>query len=247
MTWESTPDRDDGAERHAVADALRASLARAKALRREAADAGLAMSRNRLREWQSGRLARSHADLLADPRYAPAARFFLSDLYGPKDFSERDDEVERILPTMTRMLPLSGLRTVALAVAMDALSETLDAAILRALRQPGGPAIDDARYAQAYREAGDRPGRERQIALVSEIGMALERLTRKPLVHGALRLMRKPAQAAGLGALQEFLESGFAAFKHMGKADEFLARIALRETRIMERLFAGDPEPFRAT
>lgn len=232
-----------------VAAQLRQSLAHAKALRREAAAvAAQTDARLRLREWQSERLARTHADLLADARYAPAARFFLTDLYGPKDFSERDDEVERILPTMVRVLPLAGLRTVALAVGMDALSEELDAGMVRTLGLRAGAAdIDEARYAEAYRRVGNRAGRERQIALVGEIGTALDRLTRKPLVHTALRLMRRPAHAAGLGALQEFLEEGFDAFKHMGEAGEFLTRIGSRETRIMRRLFAGEATPFDLT
>ena len=38
--------------------------------------------RIRLRAWQAGRLARTHADLLVSPRFHEAAVFFLTDLYG---------------------------------------------------------------------------------------------------------------------------------------------------------------------
>ncbi len=34
-----------------------------------------------LRAWQSQRLARTYADLLADPRYRPACEFFLENIY----------------------------------------------------------------------------------------------------------------------------------------------------------------------
>ena len=40
------------------------------------------------------------------------------------------------------------------------------------------------------------------------------------------------------------LESGIVTFKDMRGADEFLATILRRETLLMERLFAGAPEPF---
>jgi hypothetical protein len=55
---------------------------------------------------------------------------------------------------------------------------------------------------------------------------------------------RRPAHAAGFGALQEFLEHGLDAFEGMKGADEFLATIRDREWRAMERVFAGEADPF---
>jgi hypothetical protein len=60
-----------------------------------------------------------------------------------------------------------------------------------------------------------------------------------------IRMMRAPAEAAGVGHLHHFLEGGFNAFKAMGPAGEFLAAIRQRETALMERLFGDDPRPFR--
>ena len=57
-----------------------------------------------LQSWQRGRLARSYADLIAVDRYRAAAEFFLDELYGGLHFRERDQEVERVLPVMIRML-----------------------------------------------------------------------------------------------------------------------------------------------
>src|SRR5512135_1835698 len=55
-----------------------------------------------LREWQADRLARTYADLLADPHYHPACEFFLSDIYAPRDFSQRDHDLERIHKFLSR-------------------------------------------------------------------------------------------------------------------------------------------------
>jgi hypothetical protein len=234
-------------EKSLIAEATRATLARVRGIRAAARRAG--NDRLKLRAWQAERLERTYADLLADARYGLAARFFLEDLYGPKDFAERDDEMARILPTMTRILPTSAVRTFGMAIELDCLSEQLDAALIDALRasvEAGAPlAIDATRYATAYRNCANRPERERQIALVGEIGGALDALARKPLIAKAVELMRGPAHAAGLGALHEFLERGFQAFRHMRGASEFLAVIDLRERHILERLFAADPDPFR--
>lgn len=231
------------------AQRLRDGLARVRALREDArADPVLAQDRLLVRAWQADRLARTYPDLLASPRYGPAAAFFLSDLYGPKDYSARDEAVGRIIPTLARVLPASALETIALAVELNALSETLNQRLAAALRreQPGAQALaltEDA-YAAAYRAAGAASERERQIWLVGRIGAALDRLARKPLVAGALRVMEGPAHAAGLGALHDFLARGFAAFRGMRGADEFLATIAARESRINARLFAADPAAF---
>lgn len=220
---------------------LRTNLARAKGLRvAAAASRDDQMDRDRLREWQSQRLARTHHDLLNSPRFGPAARFFLDDLYGPKDFSRRDDEVEHIVPLMTRLLPPSALRTVAMAVGLDALSEELDGAMLMALRSADRiRQIDDEAYASAYRACDNRAQREEQIRLIVEIGTALAGLTRLPLLAAMLRMMRGPAHVAGLAELHDFLERGFAAFKYMGAADEFLHTIRDRETAMMVRWFGA--------
>jgi toxin YoeB len=45
-----------------------------------------------LRRWQSARLAHTHADLLHSPRYQPAADFFLNELYGDRDFRQREQD-----------------------------------------------------------------------------------------------------------------------------------------------------------
>ena len=225
---------------------LRAHLAQAKALRCAAnADPRNAEDRLRLRTWQAERLAATYRDLLDSARYHDAARFFLTDLYGPKDFSERDHEVERILPTLAATLPASGIRTIALAIEVDALSEELDAAMvteLRRVRAIGN--ITDKAYAEAYRRAGHREERELQLALIGQIGEALAALVRKPLIHAALRIMRGPAKLAGLAELHQFLEHGYNAFHRMGDPTEFLASITTREVTILRQLFDGAPRPF---
>ncbi len=233
-------------DRQASADALRQHLQAARTLRRQAQAAESSASQHRqLRAWQAARLARTHADLLRSERFGEAARFFLSDLYGPKDFSRRDDEVERILPLLIRMLPSSALYTVALAVEVDALTERLDAAMIGQLVAAATiDLLDEAAYAAAYRAVGLQAERQRQIELIGQIGRYLERLAKKPLLTQLLKMMRQPAQAAGLGELQEFLERGFVAFRRMGPAAEFLAAIDSRERRLMQRLFAGDAPPF---
>lgn len=231
-------------DRAACSAALVRFLGEARDLRlAAAADPVHGRRRDRLRQWQSARLARTHADLLASPLYGVAASFFLDELYGPKDFSERDAEVERILPLMTSMLPVSGLRTLLLAVEVDALSERFDAAMVTVLGSALDRNLSESAYTAAYCEVGDRAGRLLQIRLVGETGEALDALARKPFVRGALKMMHGPAHLAGLGELHAFLERGFEAFKSMRDASEFLETIVTRERTLAIALFAGRDLP----
>ena len=47
-----------------------------------------------------------------------------------------------------------------------------------------------------------------------------------------------------MSALQDFLERGFAAFRSMHGAAEFLRTIETRETQIMEAIVGGATDPF---
>jgi hypothetical protein len=194
-----------------------------------------------VKRFQSQRLARTYADMAAQERFRGATAFFLDDLYGPKDFSRRDEAMARIAPVMSRLLPASAVETAALAIALEASSEDLDQRLARAL--PEGP-IDTQRYAIAYRASSTRAERERQIDLIDAVGARLDALVAKPLVFRALRLMRRPARMAGLADLQDFLERGFESFRAMQGAEGFLALVRERETRILNRLFSGAAEPF---
>lgn len=235
------------ADKAALAESLRADLARLIALRAAiASNPADAADRRRLRAWQAARLAQTYADLVANPRYRPATDFFLNDLYGARDPSRRDADMAQVVPMFARMLPVGALRTVVLAVRLEALSEELDRALVLALREEGGPdalsALDEPRYARAFRRAGTRAGREAQIAVTGEIGVALDRLTKLPALGTALRFMRGPASAMGVSELHEFLERGFRAFRHMGDPSRFLQTIRSRETAMLAQLFAGDPQ-----
>lgn len=207
------------------------------------ADPAFAVRVKAVKAYQHARFAGTYADLLANPRYGAAARFFLDDLYGPGDFTERDDQFARIVPVLVRVFPPDIVRTVAALAALHALSEQLDSQMASRLPVAVGMAIDtlpDATaYEQAWRAVGRPAERERQIQLMLNVGEALDALTRKPLLRHSLRLMRGPASAAGLSALQRFLETGFDTFRAMRGAQGLLDTIAQRERQLAAELFAG--------
>jgi hypothetical protein len=207
---------------------------------RRAQDAVLARRVQRIKQFQQARFESTYAELMANPRYAAAARFFLRDLYGPEDFTRRDEEFARIVPPLTRLFPREVVETVHALSQLHALSEQLDTAMAEHIDDRP---LDGASYALAWRSVGREADRERQVVLMLQVGSALEHYTHNALLRHSLRLMRGPAQTAGLGALQRFLETGFETFRAMGGAAEFLDTIARRERTLSAALFAGGDVP----
>lgn len=203
---------------------------------RRVATVGLVERVIALKHYQQRRFALTYSDLLHSPRYGLAAKFFLSDLYGPNDFSERDAQFARVVPALVRIFPKDIVDTVATLGTLHALSERLDTDT--ALRLPEG-GVSPSNYLAAWKACGDAASRERQITLTLQIGSAIDGFARRPLLRRTLQLMRGPANVAGLTKLQEFLEHGFEAFQSMRGANEFLGVIASREREFASLLFTA--------
>lgn len=202
-----------------------------------------------LQRWQAARLERGFVDFLAEPLTAPAARFFLDDLYGDRDVAARDRDVERVLPLMRKLLPSHLIETAADAIELAWLSHAFDLRLVAVLERERSTSrnktLDERAYAAAYREVGKPRLRAHQIELVLRVGKTLDHAVHKPWIPRLLRASRLPAKLAGLGELQRFLERGFAAFQALhGGADEFLGEIARREREVSRRLLSGHPKPF---
>jgi len=225
-------------EKHDVLRRLTANIETAARLRASAkASFPASSARAELRKWQADRLSRTHADLLASAEYGDAARFFLTDLYGPSDLTNRDALVQRVVPIMSKMLSAHALEVVADAIELDSLSESLDADMVEAL---GGDIIDVSAYARAYRQTGRQDDRARQILLIEHLGASLDKLSRHRFIGSTLAMMRKPAAAAGFGDLQNFLEKGYDSFKKMKTVKPFLDAVISREKAFSNALFAGN-------
>ena len=203
---------------------------------RRARDPSLQARVTAVKRYQQRRFAHTYADLLASPRYRDVARFFLDELYGPRDFAERDAQFARVVPALTRLFPSDVLSTVEALAALHALSESLDSAMGDAVT---GSTVDAGDYLAAWQACGRHADREQQVALTVKIGESLDRLTRRLLLRQSLRMMRVPARAAGLSSLQSFLESGFDTFHAMKGASEFLKTVRARELALMQALFAA--------
>lgn len=231
-----------------AAATIRDAVARVAALRQDtAASPVLHTATLAVKTFQARRFAGTYADLLASKEYAGAARFFLDDLYSDKDYSLRDAQFARIAGALQRLFPRQVVATAVMLAQLHVLTEELDRQM--ALAWMGGAVGVNgdpvAQYMACWSRVGRETDRNRQLAMVLEVGAELDRLTRTPGLRMMLRMMRRPATAAGLGSLQTFLESGFDIFAQMAgkeaRAQKFLSTIRERESAWIRRLTAEDP------
>ena len=223
---------------------IRDAVTRVSALRQTAAaDPALSQAFSHIKRIQARRFAASYADLLHSHQYKAAALFFLEELYSEKDFTLRDAQFARIAGALERIFPHQVVQTAVSMAQLHALTEELDLAMATQWRLFRG-ADDASNYVKSWRAVGRRVDRQLQLSAVIEVGRELDRLTRTPGLRLTLKIMRGPANLAGLGSLQRFLESGFDTFAAMGRkgpgANFFLNTVMGRESSMLNRLFDAD-------
>ncbi len=216
---------------------IRAALAEVARLR-EAVQANSAWfdAVVQIKQFQCKRFALTYAELQDQQRFGPATQFFLTELYAPRDFTDRDAQFGKISGAIERLFDESVAATAWALADVHALTEQLDAELAKTWLQSGQPLCGES-YVGAWRQVGQRPARLRQLQTVLNLGEQLERHTRTRGLRTLLKLMRGPAAAAGLSDLQRFLECGFDAFAAMKGAASFLQTIQTHESQLIADCF----------
>ncbi|WP_269521217.1 FFLEELY motif protein [Alteromonas sp. BMJM2] len=194
---------------------------------------------HQLQDWQCQRLLVSHDDLAKQQRYQKAMAFFVEELYGPKDFSQRDADLVRVIPKLAKVLPEKAMNAMNDALSLNALSFDLDMEMAQYLNKHfATQPINRDSYAQAYRSVGRKDDRESQITIISHLGDQLADVIKVRGIGMLISMSRRPAKMAGLLALHEFLDRGFNAFKAIGDVQSFIQPVLERETRLMQILLS---------
>lgn len=227
---------------------IREAVAQVNALRQQSSEAAaLGQAVRQVKQLQARRFAASYADLLATEPYCHAARFFLDELYGERDFTQRDNQFARIAAALERLFPKEVVATAVALAQLHALSEDLDLAMARAWQSLATTCADKPylRYVFAWQHVGQAQRREEQLQSVLTLGRDLGGLTRTPGLRLMLRMMRRPAAVAQLADLQRFLETGFDCFSALtrtaGTLELFFTHIETRERSLMQTWFTDSP------
>ena len=212
-----------------------------RTLQEVAEKAGLIPTIRTVQAWQCKRLLVSHQGMYQQKRFRPAVEFFINELYGPNDFSQRDQDIARIVPKMSKFLPEKALCSLASALHLNTLSFELDFDLAKELVDTE---INRDSYAKAYINCDNLANRQQQIDYIRTLGNDLADVVKMKGIASLLFISRKPAKMAGVLALHEFLEKGFKSFKNLGNVEDFIIPVVNKESEIMQQLAnANAPNP----
>ena len=189
-----------------------------------------------IKNFQVKRIQDANADILANPNTHDALTFFLTEIYGAKDVSQRDRDLKKFISSMEKVFSEDTLKVVVGAITLDALVEKMDNQLAQLLM----PGFTERDYMAAFSKT-DRAEREEEINLVESLGLSLCELIQIPFLGATLKVMRMPAKVAGLIGLHEFLEAGFTTFKKTKNAQEFVKTLAEREREFLNQVYGKSP------
>lgn len=190
-----------------------------------------------LQNLQSARLRRDHGDLAAEPQYQQIGKFFFEEMYGPRDFTSRDAQAQR-LQQFVHLAPGLAMRDVQQVLELLELTNHLDHAVARCLADIRAPLdFGEALYERAYREADNYNDRVRQLILVRESLYNVWRLVRKPLMGQALNRTQGLAHMVGMGDIHRFMRLGYQSMQNVKDVHRFVETIDLRERRRLNRIY----------
>jgi hypothetical protein len=232
-------------------NAIRNAIAEVARLRDLAAgNPEFARALEAVKTFQADRFDATYSDFLATTLHGPATRFFLEDLYGNVDYSDRDRQFSRIAGSLQSFFPEQVVATAVALAELHAQTELLDHAMAEAWHAQTRLEDSAEKYVACWRLVGAIPERYLQLETVIRIAQELDSLTRTPGLRMTLRMMRGPAKVARLSALQDFLEKGFDTFATMSRSTDgtsrFLSTIRAREIQWIEVLSDG-PENIAVT
>lgn len=197
----------------------------------------------RFAAWQLDYMLPFYGDLRASDNYAAAVDFVVSDLTGI-NISQRDRDIARVAPIMSKMLPEKALRTMASAMELNARVLEINLSICRVLFENRlvDAEISESDYRSACRQASSLDDCLELVQLIEDIGRSLDHVIRIPMIGITLKAMRAPARLAGFAALQLFLEKGYTTFVALEDVDQFLDDITIRMSEVFTMIFTGPQE-----
>lgn len=207
--------------------------------------------------WQTLRMQSTHQAHMSNPDTAPALAFFVEQIYGPKDFSQRDADIKRVVPKMHKYMPSKALFSLESALRLHALSYELDYVLALELKKHVTAAnrqfvtpnqtdankriiINQQTYAAAFVSGHNGHLRQEQISLLEELGNNLSDAVAIKGVAMMLALSKHPARMKGLQTLHLFLQDGYKAFKKIPNSQTFMREIISKEAHLVALLFTKE-------
>lgn len=190
-----------------------------------------------LQTFQAQRLRHDHADLAADRQYRAIAEFFFTEMYGPRDYTHRDEQARR-LRQFVNVVPGLTLKDVEPALRLLDVSNGLDDEMVDKLIEMGEPVeFDEAAYDRAYRLLDNYDQRIEQLELMRTALYNVFRTSRKPFIGATLDRTEGLAHMTGMSEIHRFLKLGMHAIQSVKDIYHFVETVYVREKDRLDRIY----------
>lgn len=200
-------------------------------------------------DWLKSRIQRTHHELFNQKENVLMAQYFINRLYGGPEFDDLAVQIERLLKyahKAEKIIPenaiKTGLKSVGLAVLAMQLDEQVAAKLLK--DYPAEQKIDDEMMRQTLIKLDQYEARLEQLSLLDDLGGALDKYMRSFIMHTAFKMCKGTASKYRFELMYDFIGEGFIAMKPMKSAANFIHTFTVKECEIVEKVHAGDPNPF---
>jgi hypothetical protein len=191
-----------------------------------------------LKLYQVNRLRSTYSDLLASKEYGKLGEFFFTDIYGPEDYSRRNNAFKKLSYFLKDAMGERIWTGVEKLIELNDLSEALDSRLLDELLSMGvSTNITQGDYEAAYRNCNNYDLRVRQIDFMVTSTAFMHEMSRIRAIGWIIRGVRLAAFFIGVGDVMKFLERGYKAFSSTAKIDKFNETIKEREMAILDHIY----------
>ena len=200
--------------------------------------------------WQKERMQRTHAKQFAEKQNVLMSEYFLNRLYGGPDFDALAEQIARLTRyahKAEKLIPDNAIKTGTHGVELAILAVQLDEQVAQQLLEDYHPAesLTDEIMRLTYLKLDQGQDRLKQLAMLDQLGTHLDKYMRSFIVQAAFKMRKGAAEKYRFEVMYEFMQDGFLAMKPLKSAEKFVREFTATERNIIDRVHAGDPQPFR--
>lgn len=193
---------------------------------------------NEVQALQRIRIQHTHNELFEQPENQLMANYFLTQLYGGKEFKMLAVQLARILPKAQKLESLikeSALQTGSMAIQAAVLAIELDLHLAQWLIAQDLP-VTEANVMTAYSVIDESTERRNQINNLKEVCYRTDKYLNSFFLLKAFQLAKSTVYHLNYQLLYDFVEAGFNAMKPLDSVSSFIDPFCARELMIIDRI-----------
>ena len=168
--------------------------------------------------WQKARMQHSHAKQFSEKQNILMSEYFLNRLYGGDDFDAMAAQIARLTKyahKAEKLIPDNAVKTGTLGVKLAIFAVQLDEQVAAQLLQDYHPhdMLNDEMMRLTYLKLNQGNDRLKQLALLDELGVSLDKYMRSFIVQAAFKMCKGAAEKYHFDIMYDFMQDGFLAMK----------------------------------